>query len=44
MSEHSEQRVVIEWARLSGLHWLFAIPNGAKLPYIRDAKGRRFSP
>jgi len=49
MAEHDEQCAVIEWALYSrgkapDLEWLFAIPNGAKLPYLRNKKGQRFSP
>jgi len=48
MSEHSEQCAVIEWARwMQGqeprLRLLFAIPNGAKLPYNTTADGKRYS-
>jgi hypothetical protein len=49
LSEHSEQVAVIEWAKASEgmypqLRWLFAIPNGAKLPYSRNKSGGRFAP
>ncbi len=44
MSEHDEQAALIEWARLSGLRWLFAIPNGSKLPFFRNKKGERVAP
>lgn len=48
MSEHDEQTVVIRWAALKArsvkeLELLYAIPNGAKLPYIGQGKSR-FSP
>jgi hypothetical protein len=48
MSEHTEQVVIMQWASLlEGQHpelaLLAAIPNGAKLPYIKK-NGRRFSP
>lgn len=43
MSEHGEQVAVIHWARAKGLDYLFAIPNGAKLPYTRRADGSRHS-
>ncbi len=43
MSEHGEQVALIHWARAKGLDTLFAIPNGAKLPYTRGANGRRYS-
>lgn len=49
MSEHDEQTALIIWARMMStatpaLGWLFAVPNGAKLPYRKNAKGQRFSP
>jgi hypothetical protein len=53
MAEHEEQAVVIQWANLmSGqypeLGLLFAIPNGAKLPFFktqgRNGKTYRWSP
>ena len=49
MSEHDEQVCVLDWAkRLEFQHpeleLLHAIPNGAKLPYNRDSRGRRYSP
>ena len=49
MSEHEEQVALFEWARYSTniypeLEFMYAIPNGAKLPYIRNARGNRFSP
>ena len=45
MSEHEEQTVVMDWAfynsrRWPALKWLFAIPNGAKLPYKKTRGGR----
>lgn len=48
-SEHDEQVALFAWAEANeGAHPelanLFAIPNGAKVPYTRDAKGRTFSP
>ena len=48
MSEHEEQRILFEWALLNESHvpelwYLFAIPNGAKLPYRGKGK-RRYSP
>jgi hypothetical protein len=48
MSEHDDQVCVIAWARrsqgrLPELALLYAIPNGAKLPYQKDARGKRFS-
>lgn len=47
-SEHSEQVALFQWAYSSEhkypeLALLFAIPNGAKLPWIRNKKGHRFS-
>ena len=50
MSEHAEQCVVIDWASRAvnyypELEWLFAVPNGAKLPWTRNKKsGNRWSP
>lgn len=53
MAEHEEQVAVIDWAQLlSGqipeLALLFAIPNGAKLPYFqaqgKNGKTYRWSP
>lgn len=46
--EHNEQAYVVTWAailqsRYPELELLYAIPNGAKLPYIGKGK-RRFSP
>jgi len=52
-NEHEEQAAVIQWARFSSgiypdLAWLFAVPNGAKLPFKnvigRGGKTKRFSP
>ncbi len=48
-SEHAEQAAVITWARYNvtkwpALEWLFAVPNGAKLPYVKRKDGQRFSP
>lgn len=48
-NEHDEQAAIIDWARrlepqYPELGLLFAIPNGAKLPYIKDRRGRRYSP
>lgn len=47
-SEHDEQVAVFQWARVfegvhPELHFLFAIPNGAKLPYRKDKAGHRYS-
>jgi hypothetical protein len=48
-NEHSEQALIIDWARrmeaiYPELGLLFAIPNGAKLPYSKDRRGNRYSP
>jgi hypothetical protein len=47
-SEHDIQKVMMEWAVGHPKHgtafFSFAIPNGAKLPYKKNAKGQRFSP
>lgn len=47
-SEHNEQCAVIEWCKLQEnvwpeLRWVFAIPNGAKLPYKKTQRGKRYS-
>ena len=47
--EHDEQTAVIEWAawqcgQYPCLKWLHAIPNGAKLPWRKNDKGKRYSP
>lgn len=47
--EHDEQCNLIEWARRQSglflpLEWLYAVPNGAKLPYRKNEKGQRYSP
>lgn len=49
MSEHDEQSALIQWADWNKnmypkVDMLFAIPNGAKLPYRKNKSGRRFSP
>ncbi|MFC1879813.1 VRR-NUC domain-containing protein [Chloroflexota bacterium] len=49
MSEHSEQVAIFQWAELQKgampeLALLFAIPNGAKLPWRRNKRGKRYSP
>ena len=46
MSEHDHQAAFVNWARqqkaaMPELGNLFAIPNGAKLPWFRNDKGRR---
>lgn len=43
MSEHSEQAVVIQWARLMGIEWLYANINGVSLESEYNAKGKRYS-
>ena len=48
-TEHDEQVALFAWAELQeGQHpelaMLHATPNGAKVPYTRDSKGRTFSP
>jgi hypothetical protein len=49
MSEHEHQVAVVEWARYNTrndwrLGLLFAIPNGSKLPYFKNTKGKRVAP
>jgi len=44
-----EQVIIFQWARMcSGrypeLAFMFAIPNGAKLPYVKNSNGHRYSP
>ena len=48
-TEHDEQVALFTWAAENEeehpeLRNLFAVPNGAKVPYTRDSKGRTFSP
>jgi hypothetical protein len=48
-NEHAEQVALVQWARLAAGRWpelafMFSIPNGAKLPFITTARGKRFSP
>ena len=48
-TEHDEQVALFAWAAENEeehpeLRNLFAVPNGAKVPYTRDSKGRTFSP
>lgn len=43
--EHGEQVALIDWANANlrqypELRWLFAIPNGGKLPFHRNRKGQ----
>lgn len=47
--EHNEQAAFIEWCdwRKGGapeLAFMYANVNGAKLPYVKNAKGQRYSP
>lgn len=49
MSEHAEQAAIFEWAQLlesrhPELSLLFAVPNGAKLPWRKNKAGQRYSP
>jgi len=49
VSEHDEQAVLTTWAAVKArsvpeLALLHAIPNGAKLPWRKNAKGQRYSP
>lgn len=50
ITEHDIQTTLIEWASLAALNefpelaFLFAIPNGAKLPYMKSDRGKRWSP
>ncbi len=44
--EHDEQVLLIQWRDFNlsicpALRWLHAIPNGAKLPYTKDANGKK---
>jgi len=48
MSEHDNQCAVIQWKnmlqnRYIALGLLFAVPNGAKLPWARNKRGQRYS-
>jgi hypothetical protein len=48
MAEHDEQVALFAWAEYQTNIWpdlrlLYAIPNGAKLPWTRNAKGQRYS-
>lgn len=48
-SEHSIQVTLFQWAKLyepkyPELKYMFAIPNGAKLPWAKNRKGQRWSP
>ena len=48
-SEHAEQVALFDWAKqmemyVPELALLFAIPNGAKLPWRKDKRGKRYSP
>lgn len=47
-TEHQEQAELFRWSRsqiktIPALRMLFAIPNGAKLPYGKNRNGQRFS-
>lgn len=47
-TEHQEQAELFHWSRsqikaIPALRMLFAIPNGAKLPYGKNRNGQRFS-
>lgn len=47
--EHDEQAALFAWASENEdahpeLALLFAVPNGGKLPYTRNAKGKTYSP
>lgn len=47
-TEHDDQVRIFAWAEIAKgaypeLDMLFAIPNGAKLPWKKDSQGRRFS-
>lgn len=49
MSEHEEQTLFFSWidyqlTAYPTLALMHAIPNGAKLPWRRDASGKRYSP
>lgn len=48
LSEHEEQAALIQWAKIYEhtypvLRLLYAIPNGAKLPFSKKLGGARFS-
>lgn len=48
-TEHAEQVALFTWADAAQAQYpelanMFAIPNGAKVPYTVDSKGRTFSP
>ena len=48
-SEHAEQVALFDWARemeryVPELALLHAIPNGAKLPWRKNRRGKRYSP
>lgn len=49
MTEHQEQAVLVIWCAVKArsvpeLALIYAIPNGAKLPWRKNAKGQRYSP
>jgi len=48
-SEHDQQVFVLEWAermayQYAELALLYAVPNGARLPWKKDRHGQRYSP
>lgn len=43
-TEHQIQASMVDYAELLPWVFVFAIPNGAKLPYMKNAKGKRVSP
>lgn len=43
-TEHQVQSSMVVWARLQPWMKVFAIPNGAKLPFKKNAKGKRIAP
>ena len=48
-TEHAEQVALFDWAKqmemyVPELALLFAIPNGAKLPWRKNKRGKRYSP
>jgi hypothetical protein len=49
MSEHDDQEALFKWAEwnqatIPELCMLYAIPNGAKLPWRKNKGGQRYSP
>jgi hypothetical protein len=48
LSEHDEQAALIQFCAINSVHipeleLLYAIPNGAKLPWRKDKSGHRYS-